>query len=47
MTLFRRDVSQALVAMATTLVFGTLGGPAVAATAEDLDRDSAQVLQAL
>lgn len=47
MTSSRRGVHRMLVAAAATLLLGTFGVQALAATAEDLDRDSAQALQAL
>lgn len=47
MTLSRRHVHQVLITTSWALALGLLGTEASAATAEDLDRDSAQALQAL
>jgi lipid-binding SYLF domain-containing protein len=43
----RRDINGMLVATAATLALGAFAGQASAATAEDLDKDSAQALLAL
>jgi lipid-binding SYLF domain-containing protein len=47
MTTSRRDIHRLLVAAAATLALSTAGGMARAATAQDLDKDAAQALQAL
>ncbi|MCV2353296.1 lipid-binding SYLF domain-containing protein [Paucibacter sp. B2R-40] len=47
MTSSRRGIHKLLLATAATLLLGGLGGQASAATAEDLDHDAAQALQAL
>ncbi len=47
MTSSRRDIHRMLAATAATIILGTVGSVALAATAEDLDKDSAQALQAL
>jgi len=47
MTSSRRGIHRMLVATAATLALGPLAAQAWAATSEDLDRDSAQALQAL
>jgi lipid-binding SYLF domain-containing protein len=47
MTISRRGIHHSLVALAATLALGAIGSPALAATAEDLDKDSAQALQTL
>ena len=43
----RRDIHKMLLTVAATIAMGALGGQALGATAEDLDRDSAQALQTL
>ena len=47
MNFSRRGIHRILVATAATLVLGAFGGQALAATAEDLDKNSLQALQAL
>ena len=47
MTFSRRGIHGMLMAVAATCTLGAFGGQAFAATAEDLDKDSAQALQAL
>ncbi len=47
MTQFRRSMHKVLLSVVLTLLLGATSGGAVAATAEDLDRDAAQALQAL
>lgn len=47
MTTSRRGIHRMLVAVATMLALGSMGSQALAATAEDLDKDSAQALQTL
>jgi lipid-binding SYLF domain-containing protein len=47
MTTTRRQLHQTLLATAAALLLGTLGGTAMAASAEDLDKDAAQALQTL
>ena len=47
MTQSIRSMHKALVTVVATLFLGASSGGAVAATAEDLDKDAAQALQAL
>jgi len=47
MTTTRRQLHQTLLATAAALLLGTLGGTAMAASAEDLNKDAAQALQTL
>ena len=43
----RRNAHKVLLATAAVFLLGTIGGQSLAATAEDLDKDAAQSLQAL
>ncbi|WP_298620522.1 lipid-binding SYLF domain-containing protein [uncultured Zoogloea sp.] len=47
MTNVRRNFHKLVLVTATSLALGAFGGPAFAATSEDLDRDAAQALQTL
>jgi lipid-binding SYLF domain-containing protein len=47
MTSNRRHIHKTLLAAATLLCLGTAAAPALAASAQDLDRDAAQALQTL
>jgi lipid-binding SYLF domain-containing protein len=47
MTQTRRTIHKVLLATAATVFLATTGGAALAATAEDLDKDAAQALQTL
>ena len=47
MTNIQSAVQKYILLLAATFALGALGGQAVAATAEDLDKDSAQALQSL